>query len=163
MSEPEETHVYIGLGSNLENPRQQVVEALEALKGLSDSRVLCHSSLYRTPPVGPRNQPDFINAVASLATRLEPHVLLDALQTIEHQHRRVRDGVRWGPRTLDLDLLLYGDRCIDTPRLQVPHPEMIRRAFVLVPLREIAEEDLRIPAVGLLKDFMPDVRLERLP
>ncbi|MEJ2423479.1 MAG: 2-amino-4-hydroxy-6-hydroxymethyldihydropteridine diphosphokinase, partial [Candidatus Thiodiazotropha sp.] len=82
---------------------------------------------------------------------------------IEHQHRRVRDGVRWGPRTLDLDLLLYGDRCIDTPRLQVPHPEMIRRAFVLVPLREIAEEDLRIPAVGLLKDFMPDVRLERLP
>ncbi|MEJ2426832.1 MAG: 2-amino-4-hydroxy-6-hydroxymethyldihydropteridine diphosphokinase, partial [Candidatus Thiodiazotropha sp.] len=120
MSEPEETHVYIGLGSNLENPRQQVVEALEALKGLSDSRVLCHASLYRTPPVGPRNQPDFINAVASLATRLEPHVLLDALQAIEHQHRRVRDGVRWGPRTLDLDLLLYGDRCIDTPRLQVP-------------------------------------------
>ncbi len=162
MSEPEEIRVYVGLGSNLENPRQQVIDALEALKGLSGCRLLDRSSLYRTSPVGPQNQPDFINAVAALSTRLEPHVLLDALQMIEHRHRRVRDGERWGPRTLDLDLLLYGDRCIDTPRLKVPHPEMIRRAFVLVPLREIAEEDLWIPGAGRLKDLMPDVRLERL-
>ncbi len=162
MSESEETIVYIGLGSNLDNPRQQVIDALAELQALPGCRLLNHSSLYRTRPVGPQDQPDFVNAVASLATRREPHALLDELQAIEQRHARVRSGAHWGPRTLDLDLLLYGERRIDTPRLRVPHPEMTRRAFVLVPLREIADENLPIPGAGRLGDFLVDATLERL-
>ncbi|MET0088844.1 MAG: 2-amino-4-hydroxy-6-hydroxymethyldihydropteridine diphosphokinase [Candidatus Thiodiazotropha sp.] len=162
MSESEQTTVYIGLGSNLENPRQQVIDALDELNGLEECHVLRCSSLYRTRPVGPQDQPDFINAVAALTTRLEPHALLDALQAIEQRHGRVCSGEHWGPRTLDLDLLLYGEQQIDTSRLQVPHPEMTRRAFVLVPLREIAEEALSIPGAGQLKDFLSDVHMDRL-
>ncbi|MCU7917482.1 MAG: 2-amino-4-hydroxy-6-hydroxymethyldihydropteridine diphosphokinase [Candidatus Thiodiazotropha sp. (ex Epidulcina cf. delphinae)] len=151
MSEVRTVTAYVGLGSNLENPRRQVEVALRELAELRDSRLLSHSSLYRSRAIGLRNQPDFINAVASLSTRLDAHALLDALQAIEQVHRRRRDGERWGPRTLDLDLLVYGDGRIDTPRLRVPHPEMANRAFVLFPLSEIAPEGMEIPGIGPLR------------
>lgn len=128
---------YIGLGSNLDAPLEQVRQALSELDMLPLSRLLAASSLYASRPVGPQDQPDFINAVAALETRLSPLALLDQLQALEQQHRRRRQR-HWGPRTLDLDLLLYGNAAIDTPRLRVPHPQMTARAFVLAPLAEIA-------------------------
>lgn len=128
---------YIGLGSNLEDPRQQVTTAFQELAELPQSELVMRSSLYRSDPVGPQDQPDFINAVAALDTTLEPHALLDQLQTLEQKHRRVRER-HWGPRTLDLDLLLYGDQVIGTDRLTVPHAFMQERSFVLWPLAEIA-------------------------
>lgn len=128
---------YIGLGSNLASPLEQVRQALVELTMLPLSRLVAASSLYVSRPVGPQDQPDFINAVAALETRLSPLALLDQLQALEQQHRRQRQR-HWGPRTLDLDLLLYGDSHISTPRLSVPHPQMTTRAFVLAPLAEIA-------------------------
>lgn len=133
------TRCYIGLGSNLEHPVTQVASALLELERLTDCRKLTHSSLYRSDPVGPPGQPDYINAVASLETRLLPLELLDALQAIEQQHQRVRVQ-HWGPRTLDLDLLLYGDQQINNTRLTVPHAYLQARNFVLYPLAEIAPE-----------------------
>ncbi len=127
---------YIGLGSNLDEPRRQVEHALQALRALPECQLLHHSSLYRSDPVGPPNQPDYINAVAMLGTTLAPEALLDRLQQLEQDQRRVRLE-HWGPRTLDLDLLLYADQVIDTPRLQVPHPWMHTRSFVLYPLAEL--------------------------
>lgn len=129
--------VYIGLGSNLAAPIDQIRQALNELAMLPLSRLVASSSLYASRPVGPQDQPDFINAVAALKTRLSPLALLDQLQALEQQHRRFRQR-RWGPRTLDLDLLLYGNDHIDMPRLTVPHPQMTARAFVLTPLAEIA-------------------------
>lgn len=128
---------YIGLGSNLESPIEQVREALNELATLPLSRLVAASSLYASRPVGPQDQPDFVNAVAALETRLSPLALLDQLQALEQQHRRRRQH-HWGPRTLDLDLLLYANDQIDSKRLRVPHPQMTARAFVLVPLAEIA-------------------------
>lgn len=116
---------YVGLGSNLDTPRQQVEQALAALDRLPLTRRVSASRLYISAPVGPQDQPDFVNAVAHLATRLSPLALLDQLQALEQRHRRVRQR-RWGPRTLDLDLLLYGGRCIETPRLRVPIPRWRR-------------------------------------
>lgn len=110
---------YIGLGSNLESPIEQVREALNELAMLPLSRLVVASSLYASRPVGPQDQPDFINAVAALETHLSPLALLDQLQALEQQHRRRRQR-HWGPRTLDLDLLLYANDAIDTPRLRVP-------------------------------------------
>ncbi|SEB09752.1 2-amino-4-hydroxy-6-hydroxymethyldihydropteridine diphosphokinase [Marinobacterium iners] len=130
---------WIGLGSNLEDPLVQVSTALQELKLLPDTTLAARSSLYRSDPVGPPGQPDYINAVAALDTRLEPETLLDALQAIEQMHQRVRK-IHWGPRTLDLDLLLYGDQVISTPRLTVPHAYMTERNFVLWPLAELAPE-----------------------
>jgi 2-amino-4-hydroxy-6-hydroxymethyldihydropteridine diphosphokinase len=130
---------WIGLGSNLEDPLAQVSTALQELKLLPDTTLAARSSLYRSDPVGPPGQPDYINAVAALDTRLEPEALLDALQAIEQMHQRVRK-THWGPRTLDLDLLLYGDQVISTPRLTVPHAYMTERNFVLWPLAELAPE-----------------------
>lgn len=129
---------YIGLGSNLAGPADRIRSALDALGRIPDSRLLDHSALYRSPPMGPPGQPDYVNAVAALETGLAPEALLDALQGIEAAHDRRRDGERWGPRTLDLDLLLYGDRTVATARLTVPHPGVAERAFVLVPLCELA-------------------------
>lgn len=134
---------YIGLGSNLENPRQQVEDAFKELAELDNCELVARSSIYRSDPVGPQDQPDFINAVAALDTTLEAHALLDELQRLEQQHRRVRER-HWGPRTLDLDLLLYGDQTINTERLTVPHAFMCERTFVLWPLAEIAPE-LELP------------------
>lgn len=145
---------YIGLGSNLELPARQLRGALAELDDLPNTRLIRHSPLYRSAPLGPAGQPDYVNAVALLQTTLGAHALLDALQAIEQRHGRVR-GTRWGPRTLDLDLLLYGDQQIETPRLRVPHPQLHRRAFVLVPLRDIAPEDLDLPGLGRLVDYLP--------
>lgn len=128
---------YVGLGSNLESPRQQIASALMALGNLPETSMQRCSSLYRSAPVGYEAQPDFVNAVACLHTALSPHDLLDALLAIEGEHGRTR-GLRNGPRTLDLDLLLHGDSHIDEAGLQVPHPRLTERAFVVVPLAEIA-------------------------
>ncbi|MBT3047401.1 MAG: 2-amino-4-hydroxy-6-hydroxymethyldihydropteridine diphosphokinase [gamma proteobacterium symbiont of Ctena orbiculata] len=157
MSKDRSLTVYVGLGSNMDNPRRQVETALQELGALRHNTLLKHSSLYRTRPLGPQNQPYFINAVASLATSLDAEALLDQLQALEQAHRRERTSLRWGPRTLDLDLLLYGGMSIDTPRLSVPHPEMTKRAFVLLPLSEIAPPDLEIPGMGRLRDLLPNL------
>lgn len=155
---------FIGLGSNLDDPLDQVRRALEELEQLPQCHLVRHSSLYRSDPVGPQDQPDFINAVAELHTTLEAEPLLDQLQAIEQAHRRVR-RIHWGPRTLDLDLLLYGGHTIDSERLRVPHPFMGERAFVLWPLAEIAPR-LVLPDGTELTDLLdqcPMGTLERIP
>lgn len=149
--------VYIGLGANLGDPRRQVEQALVQLQDLPRSELAAVSSLYRTAPVGPANQPDFINAVARLDTSLEPPALLASLQQIERSHGRIRNGERWGPRTLDLDILLVGEQVLDLPHLRVPHPQMHVRAFVLAPLAEIAPPELAIPGRGRLDGLLADV------
>ncbi|MGB8713591.1 MAG: 2-amino-4-hydroxy-6-hydroxymethyldihydropteridine diphosphokinase [Onishia taeanensis] len=142
------SHAYIGLGSNLDGPRDHVERALRELDGLKLTRLAAASSCYASRPVGPQDQPDFINAVAHIETRLSPLALLDQLQALEQRHARVRRR-HWGPRTLDLDLLLYDDQCLDHPRLRLPHPEIARRAFVVVPLHELAPT-LELPGLGSL-------------
>ncbi|MFH8133442.1 2-amino-4-hydroxy-6-hydroxymethyldihydropteridine diphosphokinase [Pantoea osteomyelitidis] len=134
------TRVYLALGSNLADPLQQVDAALSALDHIPETQRVATSSFYRTPPYGPPDQPDYLNAVVALETRLAPESLLDHTQRIELAHGRVRKAERWGPRTLDLDILLFGDDVIDTPRLTVPHYDMHNRAFMLVPLLEIAPQ-----------------------
>ncbi len=156
---------YIALGSNLADPRRQVCAAFEALARLPDTRLLARSDLYRSTPMGPADQPDYINAVARLETALAPLELLDALQAIEQQQGRVRHGERWGPRTLDLDLLLFADTIIEEPRLTVPHPGLAQRNFVLTPLMDIADKALIIPGQGTLAELQARCRadgLERL-
>jgi 2-amino-4-hydroxy-6-hydroxymethyldihydropteridine diphosphokinase len=131
------TLAYIGIGSNLDQPEARVERALEELARLPQTRLSARSSLYRSTPVGYAAQPDFINAVAELDTELAARELLAELQSIEARHGRRRSFAN-APRTLDLDLLLYGDARIDGPQLVVPHPRMHERAFVLRPLVEIA-------------------------
>ncbi|MBK8889085.1 MAG: 2-amino-4-hydroxy-6-hydroxymethyldihydropteridine diphosphokinase [Dechloromonas sp.] len=146
---------YVALGANIGEPAATVLAAFTALAVLPESRVLRTSSLYRTAPVGLRNQPDFINAAAALETTLGAEALLDALLDLEvrfGRHRRDRNG----PRTLDLDLLLYNDSKIDQPRLTLPHPRLHLRAFVLRPLAEIAP-DLTIPGRGSVAAWLPAV------
>lgn len=143
---------YVGLGSNLDEPETQILRALDELERLSGTRLVARSALYRNPPMGPVPQPDFVNAVAALETGLGAIELLDALQGIEQAHGRVRNE-RWGPRTLDLDLLLYADNVIDEPRLRVPHPGLHERPFVLYPLAEIAP-GLTIPGHGPLAEWV---------
>jgi len=155
---------YIALGSNLERPEQQLKKAIIALQSLSGSRFLTASALYRSAPMGPQDQPDYINAVVKIETALEPLALLDQLQALEAAFGRVK-GERWGARVLDLDLLLYGDQVIDYPRLQVPHMGISERAFVLLPLSELVDE-LLIPKQGLLSELVKQVEtagLWRLP
>jgi 2-amino-4-hydroxy-6-hydroxymethyldihydropteridine diphosphokinase len=137
---------FVGLGSNLDDPVRQVETALHELAEIPGTRVTRHSALYRSPPLGPPGQPPYVNAVAELATTLPAAELLTALQQVEQAHGRVR-SVRWGPRTLDLDILLYGDLVIDTRELHVPHRELAFRAFVLVPLAEIAPDRV-VPGLG---------------
>ena len=146
------TEAVIGLGSNLDNPEQQVLQALKGLDGIPGIRILKTSSLYSSVPVGPQDQPDFVNAVALIKTELEPEPLLDALQDLENRHRRVRLR-HWGPRTLDLDVLFFGKRIIDTPRLRVPHPEFRNRAFTVIPLLEIMPDFLMPPENTSLRDL----------
>lgn len=126
----------IGLGANLNNPQQQILAACQQLQ--EDSNILNFelSSLYSSTPMGPQNQPDYVNAVALFNTYLAPHTLLDLMQAIELKHGRVR-AERWGPRTLDLDLLFYGNQSINDDRLTVPHPGILQREFVIVPLAEL--------------------------
>lgn len=135
---------YVGLGSNLDGPAAQVRGAFEALAGLPRVRLIAHSALYRNPPMGPPGQPDYINAAAGILTSLPAAELLAALQSIEHAQGRRRGGPRWGPRSLDLDLLLYGNLQLESVELTLPHPGLKDRPFVLIPLLEIAPE-LRLP------------------
>ncbi len=142
------TWVAVGLGANLGDAARSVRDAIDALASLPDTRLLRASRLYRTPAWGVTAQPDFVNAVAALDTGLSPRALLDALLDIERACGRVRiDGERWGPRTLDLDLLLHGDTVIDEPGLRVPHPHLHERAFALLPLLNAWPEAI-IPGIG---------------
>lgn len=142
---------FIGLGANLGAPESALRSAVAALRALSGIHVMQLSSLYRSAPVGPAGQGDYLNAVARLDTSLPPHELLRVLQDIENDHGRVRE-VRWGPRTLDLDLLLFGNDRIATADLTVPHAEVANRNFVLVPLLEIAP-DTSLPGGRALADL----------
>lgn len=159
MSGPE-VIALIGLGSNLDDPIAQVRSALVALSTALETRLISQSSLYRSAPIGPAGQPDYVNAVAMVATTLAPLALLDTLQAIEQAHGRVR-AQHWGPRTLDLDLLLYGNQQINDARLVVPHPEMHKRAFVLVPLSEISPTAL-LPGVGRVAALLRQVETSEL-
>lgn len=134
------TLAYIAIGSNLASPLEQVNAAVNALAEIPDSRVISVSSFYRTPPLGPQDQPDYLNAAVALETSLAPEALLDHTQRIELQQGRTRKAERWGPRTLDLDIMLFGDDVLNTPRLIVPHYDMKNRGFMLWPLFEIAPE-----------------------
>jgi len=140
---------YIGIGSNLNDPAARVQAAFGELERLPDTRLAARSGLYGSRPMGPADQPDYVNAVAGVDTRMPAAELLQALVNIEDRQGRERGAEKWGPRTLDLDLLLYGEQCIATPSLTVPHPGMHERDFVLVPLAEIAG-DLDVPGHGRL-------------
>ncbi|MBJ6978192.1 2-amino-4-hydroxy-6-hydroxymethyldihydropteridine diphosphokinase [Luteimonas sp. MC1895] len=148
----------IGLGGNIGDVAAALRTALAALDALPGTRLLAASRFYRTAAWGVEAQPDFINAAALVDTALAPRDLLDALLGIERAHGRERagDGSRWGPRTLDLDLLLYGDAVIDAPGLVVPHPQLHRRAFVLVPLAEVAS-DLEVPGLGRVSALLEGI------
>lgn len=135
---------YVGLGSNLDDPVRQVRNALAELARLPRTHLVASSSLYRSPPMGPPDQPDFVNAVAGLLTTLSPEELLHATQAIEDAHGRRRGAPRWGPRTLDLDLLLYGELRRTDAALTLPHAGLAERPFVLIPLLELAP-GLRLP------------------
>lgn len=137
-------HAFIGIGSNLNNPNKQVKQALILLNEIAQTQLVKSSSLFLSSPMGPQDQDDYINAVALISTDLEPLNLLDKLQEIEHQQGRIRKQEQWGPRVLDLDLLLYNDNIIDHPRLKVPHYGMRVRNFVVMPLAEIAP-NLELP------------------
>lgn len=144
---------YIGLGSNLDDPVLHVTRAYDDLKKVPSINSLRHSKLYISTPVGPAGQSDYINAAAAISTRLMPNELLRRLQAIEDAHGR-RRTVHWGSRSLDLDILLYGDQLIDTDTLTIPHPRLHERVFVLYPLREVAPDDLCIPGKGLLTSLL---------
>ena len=132
------TLAYIALGSNQASPLEQVTHALDAIATIPQSRVVATSSYYRTPPLGPQDQPDYLNAAVALETELSPEALLAHTQRIELEHGRVRKAERWGPRTLDLDIMLFGHETINTERLTVPHYDMKNRGFMLWPLLEVA-------------------------
>ncbi|PWF64105.1 2-amino-4-hydroxy-6-hydroxymethyldihydropteridine diphosphokinase [Shewanella sp. BC20] len=154
------TQVFVALGANLEDPKAQLDNAVAALSALAENQSLKLSPYYGSAPMGDVVQPDYINAVASFETSLAPIALLDALQEIENTQGRVRKE-RWGPRTLDLDLLLYGDTIIDEPRLKVPHYGMKERSFVLVPLAAIAP-DLVLPCKTPLRSLISEKFLAEL-
>ena len=146
------TRAWIGLGSNLDNPRDQILNAFRELAESDGISLVARSSLYLSEPMGPQDQPDFINAAALVETTLDPLALLAVLQGIEQRHARRRER-HWGPRTLDLDLLLYGEESISHPDLTVPHPGIGDRSFVLLPLREI-EPGLVIPGRGSVENLL---------
>jgi 2-amino-4-hydroxy-6-hydroxymethyldihydropteridine diphosphokinase len=151
---------FVALGSNLDDPSGHVLQAMDELSDLPGTRVHRRSALYRTAPMGEPDQPDFINAVAQLGTQLDPFALLDGLLAIERRHGRVRSR-RNAPRTLDLDLLLYDDRTLDTQGLHLPHPRLHERAFVLLPLAEIAP-DANIPGRGRVASLLAGVAGQRV-
>lgn len=154
---------FVALGSNLENPQQQVLRAFDALDTLPQTHVVAKSSLYRTAPVGYDNQPDFINAAAEISTGLEPVALLRALLALETAHGRERPFPN-APRVLDLDLLFYDDLTIHSPELTLPHPRLHERGFVLFPLADIAP-DLQVPGKGSVRALLqalPDQGVQRM-
>lgn len=145
--------VFIGLGSNLDDPLLQLKKAIEELKKVKTLTFINVSNFYSSPPMGPQDQPDFINAVIEITTNLSAEQLLDVLQKIEHQQGRVRKE-RWGARTLDLDILLYGNDVITTERLTVPHSGINERNFVLYPLGDLVDASFEIPNIGKMKDLL---------
>jgi 2-amino-4-hydroxy-6-hydroxymethyldihydropteridine diphosphokinase len=151
---------HIGIGSNQDDPVRRVRDAFDELAALPSTRLAARSSLYRTAPVGGPDQPDFVNAVARVETALAPAALLQRLLAIEQRHGRVR-GERNGPRALDLDLLLYADEVVDARGLQVPHPRMHERAFVLLPLEEVTP-GLAIPGRGPVGALLRQVAGQRV-
>jgi 2-amino-4-hydroxy-6-hydroxymethyldihydropteridine diphosphokinase len=144
---------YIGLGSNLDKPVAQIKSARTAIASIAGVQELAFSGLYHSLPMGPQDQPDYVNAVMCVATDLLPMDLLRCLQNIENEHGRIRKGERWGSRTLDLDVLIYGDKEIDLPDLTLPHKGLTERSFVLYPLLEIAPQ-LVVPGKGPIADLV---------
>jgi 2-amino-4-hydroxy-6-hydroxymethyldihydropteridine diphosphokinase len=154
------TLAYIAIGSNLASPLEQVNAAVQALGEIPQSRIVAVSSFYRTPPLGPQDQPDYLNAAVVLETALSAETLLDNTQRIELQQGRVRKAERWGPRTLDLDIMLFGHETINTERLTVPHYDMKNRGFMLWPLFEVAP-DLIFPDGIPLRTILDNLNAER--
>jgi 2-amino-4-hydroxy-6-hydroxymethyldihydropteridine diphosphokinase len=152
--------VFVGLGSNLDDPAGQLQRAIYELAEVPATHLVRCSGFYRSVPMGPQDQPQYINAVVKLETSLSPSALLEQLQLIENAHGRKRT-LRWGARTLDLDLLLYGQQTIDTERLQVPHPGITERNFVLYPLQELVP-DLDIPGKGTIQELIENCSPEGL-
>lgn len=152
-SKETKTGVYIGLGSNLEDPLSQVGTALLELAEIPQTQLVHQSSLYKSKPMGPKNQDDYINCVVELSTQLPPISLLNQLQKIENEHGRVRNQQQWGSRTLDLDILLYAQQTISNLRLTVPHYGIKERMFVLLPLSEIAPT-LKLPDNTLVSQLV---------
>lgn len=146
-----QVEAYIGIGSNIDGPAERVRRAADALGRLPQTQLKALSAFYLNPPMGPAEQPHYVNAAARVSTGLEARHLLDLLHEIEAAHGRLRQQ-HWGPRTLDLDLLVHGDTLSDDPELMLPHPGIAERAFVLIPLRDIAP-DLRIPGLGRVVDL----------
>ena len=153
--------VYIGVGANLDDPLAHVNKAIAEIQALDGCQDIAVSAIYRSAPLGPANQPDYINAAVCLMTTLSAEALLDALQAIEAAHGRQRNGERWGPRTLDLDILLYGQQQIQSPRLTIPHPQITQRNFVLQPLYDL-DPELRIPGQGPVADWLAQISLNGL-
>jgi len=149
----DERLAYIGIGSNLDDPEKQVRAAIDALHWLPRSRFTGASRLYRSAPWGRPDQPAFVNAAVVVSTQLSARELLDELLAIERAQGRVRDGERWGPRVLDLDVLVYGDVRIDESGLRIPHPHLAERAFVLLPLADL-DPDLEIPGLGPIRALL---------
>jgi len=150
--------VFVALGANLGEPEQQVRQAMQSLDAVEGLTLLKCSSLYASSPMGPGDQPDYINAVCELACTLPPLALLDQLMFLEHEAGRTRNepsDKRWGPRVLDLDLVLFGQQIVNEDRLTVPHPGLLVRSFVLVPLVEIAP-DVEVPGHGHARDYLKD-------
>ncbi|HHA2301498.1 TPA: 2-amino-4-hydroxy-6-hydroxymethyldihydropteridine diphosphokinase [Enterobacter asburiae] len=154
------TLAYIAIGSNLSSPLEQVNAAVQALGEIPQSKIVAVSSFYRTPPLGPQDQPDYLNAAVVLETALNAETLLDNTQRIELQQGRVRKAERWGPRTLDLDIMLFGHETINTERLTVPHYDMKNRGFMLWPLFEVAP-DLIFPDGIPLRTILDNLNAER--
>jgi len=157
-------NVFIGLGSNLDEPFSQLKKAIESLKHVKKSKLLNVSSFYQSAPMGPQDQPDYINAVTKMSTNLTAVQLLDELQEIENKQGRERTQ-RWGARTLDLDILLFGNEIINTERLTVPHCGISERNFVLYPLNDLVDSDFNIPKAGVISELLavcPMTGIERL-
>ena len=151
---------YISIGSNLNNPYQQVKSAIDKLKIADNIYIEAISDWYLSDPVGPKNQSRYVNGVIKISTRLSPNQLLKKLHEIEDAHGRIRN-VRWGPRTLDLDILLYGSKMMNTKKLTIPHPEMKIRNFVLTPLADI-EPDLVLPDGSILSSLLENSQLKEI-
>lgn len=147
---------YVGLGSNLEEPRAQLERAFDALASVPSTQLIRRSDLWRSAPMGPADQPDYVNAAAGLLTQLDAYALLSELQRIEHAQGRRRNGERWGPRTLDLDLLVFADERHQSEILTVPHPGIAERAFVLAPLAQVAP-GLTVPGAGTVTGLLAAV------
>lgn len=151
---------FVAFGSNLGTPEEQIAQALKALASITDTRLLAVSRYYQSKAVGPGTQPDYINGVVHLETRLAPLTLLAALQQIENNQQRKRLQ-RWGPRTLDLDILLYGNTCLDLETLTIPHPRLQERNFVLYPLHDLAPQ-LQLPNGNHLKSLLAQCSMDGL-